>query len=139
MENIEDLQYEHGQIALATVIIDDFSLFIKERPEEKNIINNNSYVLFQLFNNIKVASEDDNLVKISPPKMKIVDESLILQRKVNRRYKKLKPYEDKSPQTVEEITSILCKAKVLISHLPNTTSIIKTLQDSIKGNINQAE
>ena len=31
------------------------------------------------------------------------------------------------------MTSLLCNAKVLNSHLPNTTSLIKTLQDSIKG------
>ena len=63
---MEDLQDEHGQIALATVIIDDFSLCIRERQEEKNMLINNKYVLFQLLNNIKVASEEANLVKISP-------------------------------------------------------------------------
>ena len=39
----------------------------------------------------------------------------------------------KIPQTVEEMTSLLCKVKVLNYHLLNTTSLIKTLQDSIKG------
>ena len=68
MENIEDLQDEHGQIALATVIIDDFSLSIKERQEENTMLMNNNYVLFLLLNNITVASEDANLVMISPPK-----------------------------------------------------------------------
>ena len=44
-----------------------------------------------------------------------------------------KTYAYKIPTTVEELTSLICKAKVLNSHLPNVTSLLKTMQESIKG------
>ena len=103
VENIEDLEDEHGQIALGTVIIYDFILSIKERQEEKNMLINNNCVLFQLLNNIKVASVEGNLVTISSPKLKIGNDSLIYLSTLYYKGKSIadirnfKPYEEKIP------------------------------------------